>query len=259
MLYKTFLAELKKSQHTFVPWLTLSGSLLVPLVCFLIYCFKWKYFIPETGVNSWDEYTQMSLSFASGMLFPFLVIIMVALNINLENKANSWKRLYVMPVGRDTLFWGKLLFLSMQLLICSVFMFFWILLTGLFLGIMHPELLFLEYSPDIFNLLMLSLRFFISLLGVLSIQYFLSLLLNNIIVPITAGVMLVIVSLMLVQGWEYSVYDPYAFPLLFSWNNSGKMVQIAWWGLLKTEWLSMLYYIVFSIMAMVLFKRKPVR
>ncbi|MDP4276298.1 MAG: ABC transporter permease [Bacteroidota bacterium] len=257
MLYSSLQAEWKKSRHTFASTLIFSGAFLVPVVSFLIYFFRWQHFIPDHGTNAWNEFIDMNLSLSAGLLFPFLVILIVALNLMLENKADSWKRLYILPIRRETLFWGKLLFLAIQLFCCTVLFFITIPLTGIILGLIHPELAFLNHSLDIVFLLTLSIRFYISLLAILSIQYFISLAFSNIIVPIATGMMLIIVSIIVVQGWNQAYYDPYAFSILLSRED---MVDIpTWFGRPRTELLSIGYFSLISLGAMVYFKQKQVK
>jgi len=259
MLYQTIIAEKSKSRKTFAFWMILIGAILVPVICLLVEFFRWRYFVPQEGENAWNKFVILNMSFSAGLLFPFLVILMVALNVNLEYKADSWKKMYVVPVRKETIFWGKLLYLAWQLLLCTVILFSVIILTGLLLGWLRPELGFLDQPLDVLWLLKLLLSFFVSFLGILAIQLFLSLVFSNIIVPITAGIMCVIVTLVIVNGWKYAMFEPYAFPILLAYNIDSRIEIPLWLGFRMTQVLSVVYFVVASLCGMFYYKTKKIK
>jgi len=259
MLYQTFIAEKNKSKKTFAFWIMLLGAILVPVVCLLVEFFRWRYFLPQAGENAWVKFVNLNMSFSAGLLFPFLVILMVALNINFENKADSWKKMYVVPVRKETLYWSKLIYLAYQLLICIVILFSAIVIAGLFLGWLRPELAFLNHSLDVIWFLKLLLGFFISLLGILAIQLLFSLAFSNIFIPITFGMMFVLVTLIIVSGWKYTMFEPYAFPMLLVYDLRNEIEVPLWLGLRMTQVLSGVYFIVFSLIGMTHYKTKKIK
>jgi hypothetical protein len=73
------------------------------------------------------------------------------------------------------------------------------------------------------------------------------------------GMFAYILSMVLVQGWSYAVYDPYAFPLMLDWELATKSPQFHWLGLYKTEWLSLLYSLGLAWLGWCYFKRSSIR
>lgn len=259
MIYQVFLAEKSKSKKTFALWITILGALLVPVVCFLILYFRWKYFLPQIEENAWIKFTSLNITFSAGLLFPFLVILIVAFNLNLEYKADSWKKLYTIPIRKETLFWGRLVFLSFQLLSCIFIFSIGLLVSGVILGLIRPELELFIQNLDFIWFVKLMASIFISMLGILTIQLLLCIIFNNMILPITIGIMLIIISTVISLGWKYAMSDPYAFPLLLSYSIDNRVIIPLLFGFRLTQILSILYFVVFSLIGMVYYKNKKIK
>ncbi len=239
MIKNIVFAEWIKSKHSFTPWFLVVGSVLIPVICGLIYLNRWSIFSPEAGMDGWDAYLNMNVSLAGGLLFPFWVILLVALSVYPEYKGNAWKRLFVTPVGKSRLYRGKLIHLCFQVVITILGFMLSVAITGVIVGMQHPTLMLEAINLPMISMLYTGFRLLLCLLPMLFIQYVLSMLTRNMLIPVALGMFLVIVSLVLAQGWSYVEYDPYAFPLLFTWDLSGKMNLTHWMGLAKTEWLSL--------------------
>jgi len=259
MLYKLLLAENQKVNHTFTAWFTVIGATLLPTIYFIIYFSKAFLFIPEEGVNPWTEFFKNNFNLLGMLFLPLFVVLVVGLNVNTEFKANSWKKLFVLPVKKEMIFVAKLLFLIAQLFITLLIFCFSLLFFGVVLGLLHPELGFLKVFPDFVYLIELILRLFVSVLGMLSIQYFLCLYFENIMVSISIGAFAFLASLVLVRGWEYAVYDPYAFTQLFSLRLSDSVNIPVWSGVTLPEILSVVYFLMINWISIYFFKRKVVK
>ena len=79
------------------------------------------------------------------------------------------------------------------------------------------------------------------------------------LVTVVVGVFAYVLSMVLVQGWAYAVYDPYALPMLIDWENATRTPMFQWMGLYKPEWLSLLYSVLIAWGGLAFFKRVPVR
>jgi len=92
----------------------------------------------------------------------------------------------------------------------------------------------------------MNFKSFISLLAIISIQYWLSLRFRNFIVPIGIGLGL-LVSALILMPWEHINKVPYAFPLLSFAGSGGP--EAAKSGLLAShEIYSILYFLVFTLL-----------
>lgn len=258
-IYKGLISERQKVKGTFTFWFTILGSLLIPFVYFLAYLFKHESFIPLESINPWGAFIQRNLQAIAFLLFPLHVILTIAININIEHKENSWKKLFVLPVSRDSIYISKLLFLLFQVFISLIIFTLSIFIFGGILGLVHSELNFLIYYPELCSYSKLIIRLFISILGVFSIQYFLSLLFKNIIIPISIGVFMSIVATIIASAWEYSIYFPYAFPMKFFLNSVQPAAVDAFYGLTISEFTSFATFIAVNVLGLILFKFKKIK
>ena len=80
-------------------------------------------------------------------------------------------------------------------------------------NLIRKEYKFLSSSLDIGHILTMNLKTFVALLGIISIQYWLSLRIKNFIVPIAIGLCLLITA-MIIQKWEHISKVPYAYSFL---------------------------------------------
>jgi len=258
-IYKGLIAENQKTKGTFTFWFTLLGSLLIPFVYFLIYLFRSESFIPPEGINPWEDFMKGHLKAIAFMLFPLHVILTIAININIEHKENSWKKLFVLPVQRESIYISKMLFLLCQVFMSLVIFSVSIIIFGGILGLVHKELNFLDYYPEFYPYSKLIIRLFISVLGIFSIQYFLSLFFKNIIIPISLGVFLTIVATIIVQGWEHSIYFPYAFPMCFFLNSNQLATADHFYGLTPSEITSFATFVAVNILGIIVFNAKKIK
>tara|TARA_B100000809_G_C15119526_1_gene523747 strand:- start:756 stop:1544 length:789 start_codon:yes stop_codon:yes gene_type:complete len=257
-IYTSFVSETQKVKGTFTFWFTIMGSLLIPFIYFLIYFFRFENFVPPKDINPWDIFIQGNLKSIAFILFPLHVILTIAINLNIEHRANSWKKLFVLPVKRESIYIGKLLFLLFQVGVSLIIFTLSILIFGYLLGFIHSELNFSEYPPKLLQFLKSIIRLFIAVLGIFSIQYVLGLFVKNIIIPISLGVFLTIVATIIVQGWEHSIYFPYAFPMYFFLNSNQLAVIDTHYGLTISEITSFTTFIIVNILGLIMFKLKRI-
>lgn len=259
MINRVITAEWIKSKHSFTPWFVGIGILLIPLVGFLIFLNRWTYFVPEPGSNGWEAYYQLNLGLSASLMLPVWNILLVALVIHPEQKGNTWKRLFITPVGKSALYGGKLMYLYLLLALTVIGFTLAVVLTGVTAQFLHPELVLRLNAVPFTSLLFTGIGLMVCLLPILTIQYVFSMLTNNVLIPAAVGLFMVIVSTVLAQGWSYAVYDPYAFPLLFSWNESGKTTLPDWLGIASIEWMSVLIVVLVGWLGWLRFRRMSVR
>ncbi len=259
MLVKLIHTEIKKARHSSTLWFSLIAAGIIPLVLLLVYLIKWEHFVPAAGMNPWDGFVSQSFGTISTFLFPVYVILLIALNAQLEHKNNSWKKLYALPVKPWAVYLSKLLFLSVVVLLALLAFSVLILFSGWFSAVIHPELGFTSYSPDIGEMVMMFLGLYVAVLGIIGIQTLVSMLSRNMILPLGMGILLLIVSGVLVMGWEDSIYNPYAFPQLFQLGNKG-MMDIKQWGTFAVpDVISILTYLFIGGLSAFLFARKNIK
>ncbi|NOZ46032.1 MAG: ABC transporter permease subunit [Chlorobi bacterium] len=260
-IYKGLIAETQKIKGSFTFWFTIVGSIFIPFVFFLVYFFRYESFIPAESINPWVNFLNSNIKAIAFLLFPLHVILTVAININIEHKANSWKKLFVLPIKRENIYISKLIFLLFQIFISLLIFSISLFIFGGVLGFFHKELNFLEYAPDFLSHSKLMVRLFIAILGIFSVQYISSLFFKNIIIPISMGIFLTIVASLITSGWQYSIYFPYSFPMWFFLNSKQLVIGNieTYYNLTTSEITSLSIFIIVNILGIIMFKYKTIK
>jgi len=237
-LRRAFASDFVKLRHTAALRLTLLSGAFPVALSLLIYYFKGQ-FILKPGENPWHSYVSHSWQTASALLLPLFVVLLTSLLLHLENKASAWKHLYAQPVGRGAVFVSKLgLLLGLNALAQVVYALL-LVGSGVLLGLLRPELHFLDHALPLQALLQLLGHTFVATLGLLAIQFVASLWWRSFVAPVALGLGATIAALTLMR-WEYIDWVPYAAPLLSMRAIVPKQAVLQVAGALPTaEWLSL--------------------
>ncbi|MFK8038921.1 MAG: ABC transporter permease [Crocinitomicaceae bacterium] len=258
-IFNGLIAERQKVKGTFTVLFTILGSILIPLIVSLTYLFRYQNFIPEATINPWTSFVQDNIKAIVFLLFPMYVILAVAINMNIEHKANSWKKLFVLPIKEESIYLSKLLFLLLQIFTSLIIFSLSIFIFGGILGLVHHELKFLEFEPNILSHGKSIFRIFISVLGIISIQYVLGLVFKNITVPVSFGLFLTIIASIITSGWKYSIYFPYSFPSWFFINSNQTDSANLYFDLTISEISSFTFFIVVNLIGIKVLKLKKIK
>ena len=214
MSYITSLrTELLKTKRSAAFWICLLGSGFIPAIFTLMYSLRPDKFANNLKIRPWELHFTQSWQAFSAFLLPLFVIIVCSMIVQIEYKNNTWKQVFVTPQSYSSIFFSKLDTILLMVLFLFVMFNVFMILGALLANIIHKEYTFLHSSLDIGVLLKMNLKSFVSLLGIIAIQYWLSLRIKNFIVPISIGLALLITS-MIIQQWEHIYKVPYAFPFI---------------------------------------------
>lgn len=261
MFFECLKAEFIKSKGTFYLWLALISASLMPSMFFLIRVFRTSHFIPKEGQNPWGRFFFEAYRATGLLLLPFFIVILISLISQIEHKNKAWEKIYVFPFRKEVFFLSKLTFII--LIIGGSMLLFDLNLLGFgFLaGWIKPELQMVEFAvyPDFVILLERTTHLFISVLGLIVIQFFLSFYFKNFIVSVSIGIFMIVASIILSEGWDYSKYVPYAFGHLHIYEIMGalKLEKIGFLAL--TEWQSLGYLLAIGAASVAFFSQKSVR
>jgi hypothetical protein len=209
-----FRTEIIKSKNTLALWLVMLGAAFIPFLFFLIYINRWERFVPKPGVNPWTEFIDSNFRTGSFLLIPFFIVLLCSLVVTIEHKSNAWKHLLTLPVTKGTIYLNKLLLIIGLTLLCYCFFLVFMLLSAMLLGTLQSKLGFLSQAPEWTQLAKLTIKSFISTLGILAIHYWLSLRFKNLFVSIGIGLLCIITSTILLGRWEHVVFVPYTYTAL---------------------------------------------
>lgn len=233
-------ADYLKLRRTAALWLALAGGALPVLLNFLIFYFKGQ-FILKPGENPWPNYIGMSWQTASVLLLPLFVVLLSSLVANIEHRANGWKHLLAQPVARGAVFGSKLLVLLQLNLLAHVMYVALLLLSGLLLGVLRPELHFQTGQPALGSLLLMLGHTFVATLGMLGVQYVAALALRSFVGPVAMGIGGIVTAITLLR-WEHIDWVPYAATTRVLKAMGGKLFLTVDPTITLAEWSSLLWF-----------------
>jgi hypothetical protein len=210
----SFRSEFFKSRKTLGFW----AAVILPfLICLLLFVGFYTKSERLTGMNPmllWIQFAGAIFG-VMGSLFLPMFIIFIAYSVNsVEHKADTWKSLFSLPISRWAVYAAKYFYALFLIFLCmSLFVLFTIGFGNL-LSLVKPELRFDNYHMES-TLAQLYFKLFLSALGILSIQFLLSLLWSDFLKPMGIGFLATIVGVITAsKGWEYCYLFPYSHPML---------------------------------------------
>jgi hypothetical protein len=194
-----------------------SAVLLPLLLCLLLFAgffIKSDHMINTPGMIIWFQFAGAILGIMGLLLLPMLIIFIAYSVNNVEHKADTWKSLFSLPIPKLSVYAAKYFYAFFLIFFCLALFVLFTLGFGNLLSIVKPVLKFNEYN--IAGILtQLYFKFFLASLGILSIQFLLSLLFNDFLKPMGIGFICTITgSVLASNNWEYAYLFPYSHPMM---------------------------------------------
>lgn len=207
--------ELIKAKRSAALWICILGAGFMPAIFTLVMILNPKEFLkePDFAANPWQALFGIAWQSFLIFLLPLFVIIVCSMIVQIEYKNNTWKQVFASPQSIGNIFFSK--YSTILLMILFLFVMFNLFLMGgaILANLINSKYTFLRSNLQINSILKMDLKSFVSLLGIISIQYWLSLRIKNFIVPIGIGLCLLITA-MIIQRWEHIYKFPYAYSFL---------------------------------------------
>ena len=215
-LYISLFSEFYKSRKTLAFW----AAIILPiLICGLIAIgfysgsekiLKFNY----PGMVLWGQFSGASLGVMGMLILPFYVMFMAFSVNNIEHKNDTWKTLFTQPLHKFSIYAAKYLFAVSLLLICLVLFAVFTYLSGHLLQVLIPKYTFNDYNPLLILTKFYS-KLFLASLGILSLQFVLSLLWADFLKPMGIGFVGTIMGIITANvGWKWAYLIPYSDPTL---------------------------------------------
>jgi hypothetical protein len=210
----SFRSEFYKTRKTMGFW---SSVILPLLLCFLIFIGFFKnsqQLAHQPGVFDWFAFSFIMLAIMGSLLLPMLIVF-IGYSVNsIEHKADTWKSLFSLPISKFSVYTAKYVYALFLIFLCLALFVLFTVGFGNLLGVLKPELKFSEYNFLGF-LSRIYFKLFLSSLGILSIQFLLSLLFRDFLKPMGIGFICTITGVILAgHGWAYAYLFPYSHPML---------------------------------------------
>jgi lantibiotic transport system permease protein len=212
--------ELWKCRRTAAFWITIIGGAFIPLFLMVAYISFPKDFLGDLGNDPWGNHMKMNWQSAAALFFPFYTIIVTSLVVQIEYRNNTWKQVYASPRTYADIFFSKFVIIHLLILACFLLFDFFVIGTAFMANAIRPQYKFFDTAIPWEKLLSFTARQYIAILGMTSIQYWLSLRLRNYIAPLGIGLGLIIIGITML-GWEKVIYYPYAYTAVTFFKNKG--------------------------------------
>jgi len=210
----SFRSEFYKTRKTAAFW---SAVILPVLICgavFIGFFTQADKMANQPGMMLWMEFAGLIFHPMGAFLLPMLVVFVAYSVNNIEHKADTWKTLFSLPISKLSVYTAKYVYALFLILICLILFLTLTLGLGHLLEAFKPTLKFHEYSVT-HMLTEFYIKLFFSALGILSIQFLLSLLFRDFLKPMGIGFVAVIIGdIVGAAGWSYAYLFPYAHPML---------------------------------------------
>jgi len=215
-LYISLISEFYKSRKTLAFW---AAILLPVIICGLITFGFYSGSEKILGFHYppmvlWAQYSGAALGVMGLLIMPFYVIFMAFSVNNIEHKNDTWKMLFAQPLNKFSIYTAKYLYAVFLIFIC---LFLFATLTyafGHLLQVLVPGYNFNQYDPSAI-LINAYIKLFLSSLGILSLQFILSLVWGDFLKPMGIGFVGTIMGIITANvGWKYAYLNPYSLPTL---------------------------------------------
>lgn len=209
----SFRSEFYKTRKTLGFWGSIILPLVITLLAFIAIYTKSDKFVKMPGMMLWVQFSMISLGSMGTLLLPIYTIFVAYSVNNVEHKADTWKTLFSLPISRWTVYGAKYAYAFFLLFMCMGLFTLLNIGFGNLLGVLKPELKFGEYHMEL-QLAQVFFKLLLSALGILSIQFLLSLLWSDFLKPMGLGFVATVAGVILAgNNWEYAYLFPYAHPM----------------------------------------------
>ena len=254
-------SEFYKSRKTLAFW----ASILLPLIiCGLItfgfYSSSEKILnLHQPPMILWLRYISAALNVMGILILPFYVIFMAFSVNNIEHKNDTWKSLFAQPLHKFSIYAAKYIY-AVILIFLSLFLFGSLTFAfGHLLHLLVPDYSFNQYNPSLI-LVKFYTKLFLSSLGILSIQFLLSLLWGDFLKPMGIGFIGTIMGIITANvGWKYAYLIPYSHPTLVL-HSSKSATDLSAFPIFTQEiTTSLIYAVVLFVLGYFIVIRKSIK
>lgn len=240
-----FWSELLKVKNTFALWLVVFAALSIPLFVAIEFANEAAKIISVLDSNPWDYGWIRSIRGIAIFSAPATIVVLTALLVNIEYKNNTWKHVLTLPVSKKLIYINKLLVTILLLLLFYILFVVFFLIAGGVLGFYLPKTHLLDHTPDITEMLRLSLRSFIASLTILAIHFWMNFRVKNMFITMGIGLMLVFIAMPSFSQFENTFFFPYNYSLqtaFHEFNGPGILAKQEIYSLLLFGLICLLSY-----------------
>jgi hypothetical protein len=243
-------SEFQKTTNSWGLRLSILGPLAVTLIIFLGFWNNAENASADT--NPWFDYCKFVFQFFF-FLYPLFVALLAFLLSNIEHKNRGFKQIFTQPAPKLYFYLSKVTILLSWVITSLLTGAVMIWVFGNLLALVVPAYGFQDY-PIPTEIWIFLVRLGITIIGILSIHFFMSLYWDNFIVTVGSAVFLLILGMVLFGNWKYAKYYLYTYPVqhIMEFNTQ----STSWWT--QESSLALLYAAVFLVAGFILLSRKNI-
>lgn len=253
---KALKAEWVKQKGSGFLWLTLGAALFIPIIYTSMQFIEEVSDITNVGAkNPWFSIVENCAAGFGSMFFPVYITIIAVRLAQMEHRNGGWKLIETQPISKLSIYSSKLLVALFFAAVCLFLLFVFSLLGGCLIMLIKTNSAYAKTSIPFADLLRFFLRFFVSGLGILGLQYMVSVLISGFVWPFVIGLTATIAGLAL-KGFNVWSWWPYSAP---SYTVSAPEGSVAGNILLPQEWISVYWFILALIIGYSWYSQKKFR
>lgn len=254
-------AELIKLKYPPILWLCVLIPVIVAAIIFAA-TYMDTNALAQLGKNPWVRHQTSGLGIFGVFLITPFIVMLVSTAVFIENQSHGWKQVYSSPHYRSSVFFAKLFVIIGICIMTMILSIILNLLCAYALDFMIPEIEFRHYEMRMSLFLPSYIHVLLSTLGIIGIQYFLSLRFKGFLIPMSFGIIAFIVGFIIgTVNKPIALYSPYSYPSIVRDYHMFTIdeIGIIQYGFTNTvELYSIIIFIVFIIMANILEVRKNI-
>lgn len=229
-------SEFYKSRKTLGFWSAILLPLILMFLVALGFYLNANKLAPYTTEKLWITFMGIPIGIMGSLLLPIFIIFLGYSSNSIEHKSDTWKTLFTLPIPKWSVYGAKYVYTILLLFICLMLFPAFTVLFGNLLGLIQPKLRFAGHhiEKEIFQLYS---KLFLASLGLLSVQFLMSLIWKDFLKPMGIGLVGTVAGVILAGTvrWEYAYAFPYSQPLQSIMNMGKKVNGKAGFSLLTPE------------------------
>ncbi len=207
-------SEFYKSRKTLGFWAAILLPVLIGLLVFMGFYANSAKMHGLPPAMLWLSFSGAIMGIMGTLLLPIFIIFITYSVNSVEHKADTWKTLFSLPIAKWSVYTAKYVYALFLVILCLMLLALFTIGYGNLLGMVKPELKFAGYHMELM-LFQVYFKLFLSGLGILSIQFLLSLVWSDFLKPMGIGFVCTIAGVIMVNlNWDYDFWFPYASPMM---------------------------------------------
>jgi len=254
-------SELIKLKYLPIFWLVAFVCVIIWAIMITMHILDVNGAVTLSG-SPWEKMMSALGGIVSVFLASPFVILLIGAALYIEHQAKGWKHLYALPKKRFSIILSKLAAILIFALVGFLIIIPGLLICGYIINTIFPEYEFNLYAPPVWDMTRSLGQIFVSILGIIGIQFFLSVRFKGFLIPASIGVIAFIVGLILATtNKSLALFLPYSYPMVARDRGMFKVdkVGIEEWGIFtNVEWFSIGVFLFFVVSTLILESRKNV-